>query len=323
MAINYSFSKIVKEEIINSDYSNIDKLKALLSSYIRINGSLLFQNKDTKLLLKSENAKISRFIYESLSNFFPNSFTLNFIKKHNFNKVIYEIKMESKVEELLDFLDISFLEGKISKNVVYNEETISGYIAGAFLASGSINSPMTSNYHLEITVNSENYAKWICHLFLKIKNRSIEPKITKRRDKYIIYFKKSDQIANFLVFIGAIDSCLEFENIRVTRDITNNANRLQNGDAANMKKTYETALRQIQEIKWIDKVYGIENLENEKERKLCYLRLENETASLNDLAKMMTNEFANDGLEITKGIVNHLFRTLHKRYLLGHPNEDK
>lgn len=322
MANVYSFSKIVKEEIVNSDFSNIDKLKALLSSYIRINGSLLFQNRVTKLLLKSENAKISRFIYESLSSFYPDCLTLNFVKKHNFNKVIYEILMESKVEELLTFLDISFLEGKISKNVVYNEEMISGYIAGAFLASGSINSPLTSNYHLEISLNSENYAKWICHLFLKIKNRSIEPKITKRRDRYIIYFKKSDQIANFLVFIGAIDSCLEFENIRVTRDITNNANRLQNGDAANMKKTYETALRQIKEIKWIDKVYGIENLENEKERKLCYLRLENETASMNDLAKMMTKEFSKNDDEITKGTINHLFRTLHKKYLLGHPDEN-
>ena len=85
-----------------------------------------------------------------------------------------------------------------------NDDTISGYLAGAFLASGSVNSPSTSNYHLEIALNSENYAKWLSKLFGKYKNGDIEPKITFRRDRYVIYFKKSDQIANFLIMIGAV-----------------------------------------------------------------------------------------------------------------------
>ena len=84
------------------------------------------------------------------------------------------------------------MEGKISKNIVKNDDTISGYLAGAFLAGGSINSPETSNYHLEISVNSENYAKWLSHLFLRYKNNKIEPRIIKRRNKYILYFKKGE-----------------------------------------------------------------------------------------------------------------------------------
>ena len=67
------------------------------------------------------------------------------------------IEIADASEAIMDDLEISFLEGKISKNIVKNDDTISGYLAGAFLAAGSVNSPVTSNYHLEIALNSENY----------------------------------------------------------------------------------------------------------------------------------------------------------------------
>ena len=204
------------------------------------------------------------------------------------------------------------MEGKISKNIVRNDDTISGYLAGAFLASGSVNSPATSNYHLEIALNSENYAKWLSKLFSKYHNSDIEPKITKRREQFVIYFKKSDQISNFLIMIGAVTSCLEFEEARMNRDLVNSANRLTNMDTANMKKIYETGLRQVEEIKVIDKAVGIENIENNKIRLLCSLRLENESASLTDLAILMSERM---GKDITKSNINHLFRSIHEMYL--------
>ena len=193
-----------------------------------------------------------------------------------------------------------------------NDDTISGYLAGAFLASGSVNSPTTSNYHLEIALNSENYAKWLSKLFSKYKNSDIEPKIVKRREQFVIYFKKSDQISNFLIMIGAVSSCLEFEDARMNRDLVNSQNRLTNMDTANMKKIYETGLRQVEEIKLIDKVVGIENIENNKIRLLCSLRLENESASLVDLAELMSEKL---GKDITKSNINHLFRSIHEMYL--------
>ena len=121
----------------------------------------------------------------------------------------------------------------------------------------SVNSPVTSNYHLEIALNSENYAKWLAKLFAKYKNSNIEPKITQRRDEYVIYFKKSDQISNFLIMIGAVSSCLDFEDVRANRDLMNNANRLTNMDTANMKRTIETGSRQAEEIALIDQILGL------------------------------------------------------------------
>lgn len=308
-----SFTREVKEELCSNEYPSQDRLRALLAAYIRINGSLVFRDKKSYLSLSSENAKISAFIYKTLNDIYKSDARLIYETKTNLGKNrIYIIEIQEASETILEDLDISFLEGKISKNIVRNDDTISGYLAGAFLASGSVNSPATSNYHLEIALNSENYAKWLSKLFSKYKNSDIEPKIVKRREQFVIYFKKSDQISNFLIMIGAVSSCLEFEDARMNRDLVNSQNRLTNMDTANMKKIYETGLRQVEEIKLIDKVVGIENIENNKIRLLCSLRLENESASLVDLAELMSEKL---GKDITKSNINHLFRSIHEMYM--------
>ena len=308
-----SFTKQVKEELCSNEYTSQDRLRALLAAYIRINGSLLFRDKKSYLTLTSENAKISRFIYETINRIYDANAHLTFKSKKNLEKnTIYTIEISDASEAIIEDLDISFLEGKISKNIVRNDDTISGYLAGAFLASGSVNSPQTSNYHLEIALNSENYAKWLSKLFSKYHNSDIEPKIVKRREQFVIYFKKSDQISNFLIMIGAVMCCMEFENVRVNRDMINSTNRMVNMDTANMRRIYETGLKQVKEIKLIDEKLGIENITNSKVRLLCSLRLENESASLLDLASLMSERLNKN---ITKSNINHLFRKIHEMYL--------
>ena len=308
-----SFTSQVKEELVSNAYPSNDRLRALLSAYIRINGSLVFRHKRTLLQLNMENAKIAQFIYRNINDIYNTKADLIVKEKKNFSQSkSYMIEIDESSEEIMDDLEISFMEGKISKNIVKNDDTISGYLAGAFLAAGSVNSPVTSNYHLEIALNSENYAKWLAKLFAKYKNSNIEPKITTRRDQYVLYFKKSDQISNFLIMRGAVSSCLEFEDVRADRDLNNSYNRLTNMDTANMKRTIETGQRQAEEIRIIDQYLGIDNLGNIKERELCHLRLENETASLQELADMMSEKFKKT---ITKSNINHLFRSIHEFYL--------
>ena len=308
-----SFTSQVKEELVSNAYPSNDRLRALLSAYIRINGSLVFRHKRTLLQLNMENAKVGKFIYQNINDIYNTKAELIVKERNNFNhSKSYMIEIDESSETIMDDLEISFLEGKISKNIVKNDDTISGYLAGAFLAAGSVNSPVTSNYHLEIALNSENYAKWLAKLFAKYKNSNIEPKITTRRDQYVLYFKKSDQISNFLIMIGAVSSCLEFEDVRADRDLNNSYNRLTNMDTANMKRTIETGKRQAEEIRVIDQYLGIDNLGNIKERELCHLRLENEAASLQELADMMSERFKKT---ITKSNINHLFRSIHEFYL--------
>lgn len=306
-----SFTKTVKEELCSNTYESQDRLRALLAAYIRINGSLIFRDRKSLLTMNTENAKIAKFIYQTINSTYNADAHLSFSSSNNKKKTKYVITITDASESIIEDLDISFLEGKISKNIVRNDDTIAGYLAGAFLSSGSVNSPKTSNYHLEISLNSENYAKWLSKLFSRYKNSNIEPKITHRRDKYIIYFKKSDQIANFLIMIGAVNACMEFENVRVDRDFINTTNRLTNIDTANMKKTYETAVRQVEEIKFIDETLGISNITNDKQRLVCKIRLENEAASLNDIADILSVQLNKD---ITKSNINHIFRAIHQLY---------
>ena len=306
----HSFTQIVKEELCSNTYESQDRLRALLAAYIRIDGSIILRDRKSYLQLSTENAKIAKFIYQTINEIYQVGTELSYKTRQN-GSTLYVISVDESDQSIIDDLEISFLEGKISKNIVRNDDTISGYLAGAFLASGSVNSPETSNYHLEISLNNENYAKWLSKLFGKYKNSDIEPKITSRRDKYVLYFKKSDQIANFLIMIGAVSSCMEFENIRVDRDFMNSANRLTNMDTANMKRTVETGKRQTEEIKAIDDMLGIENIGNKKMRILCSLRLENESASLNELADLLTEQMDKP---VTKSNINHLFRSIHTLY---------
>jgi DNA-binding protein WhiA len=107
--------------------------------------------------------------------------------------------------------------------------------------------------------------------------------------------------------MGATDATLEYENIRVARDFTNSENRLQICENANMAKTIAAAKKQKQAIQLIDRVIGIDKLDQPKLVKLCQLRLKHDSSSLEELAFMMSQHFQKP---ISKSQLNHLFRGL-------------
>ena len=65
-----SFTSQVKEELVSNTYPSNDRLRALLSAYIRINGSLVFRHKRTLLKLNMENAKVGKFIYQNINDIY-------------------------------------------------------------------------------------------------------------------------------------------------------------------------------------------------------------------------------------------------------------
>ncbi|MDR0934819.1 MAG: DNA-binding protein WhiA [Erysipelotrichaceae bacterium] len=308
-----SFTKSVKEELATNKYESKDRLRALLAAYIRINGHLVLKDKKTLIVFKTEDVKIAKFIYETILNIYHADTHFSYEKKSKLSKnMVFVTTIEDNVNEILEDLDISFLEEKISKNIVKNDDTISGYLAGAFLASGSINSPKSSNYHLEISLGSENFAKWLVRLFYRYKNTNIEPKIILRRSSYVVYLKKSDKIVDFLVMIGAVSSCMAFEDIRIDRDYSNISNRLVNLDTANMSKTVSNAEKQIMWIKEIDKRIGIEQIHENNLRLLMRLRLENDSASLSELAELMSKSL---NKKVSKSNIAHLFKKIEEKYV--------
>lgn len=314
MRPTFSFTQKVKEEIVTKPFSE-ERLRSLLAAFIRINGRTEIEDGEKKLILKTENAKIAKFVYLTIQKIYGLNVRFAYEKMMKFKKrIAYRIIFEEEVDYLLGDLEVSFSEGKIAKNIVYNDDMIGGYLAGGFLAAGSVNSPTSSNYHLEIALREERYARWFMKLIAKYRGGAFEPKTIKRREQTIIYLKKSDQIVDFLILMGATDHSLEFENIRIDREFINIGNRLINLDKANYTKTTSAAQNQLKDIAIVQKRLGIEYLNNEKLKLLCQIRLKHRDASLKELAILMSEQL---DTEVSKSNVNHLFRELKvlaKRY---------
>lgn len=302
-----SFSRLVKEELVNTPYSD-ERLRSLLSAFTRINGSLHIIDKKNILLLKTENVKIAKFIYQAFSTLYGIAPSLAYLKKLNFKKkIIYQIFIEGEINDILSDLEIDFLEGKIARNIVYNDELISAYLIGAFLSSGSVNSPYSKSYHLEISLNEENYAKWFQKLFLKYHGGSFEVKTTIRRDKYVIYLKKADQIVDFLILLGATEAALKFEEIRLDRDFASIGNRLENLDKANLNKTLKSSLELIRDINLIE---SKGEFLSPRMQLFIKLRKEYEDASFQELADKMSDILK---VKITRSNINHLARQIRQK----------
>ena len=308
MQAKVSFTQKVKEELTTLMFSD-EHMRALLSAFVRINGSLSYSGGESRIVLKTENAKIAKFIYHSIDRLygivpkFAYSKTMNFKKRLSYSVIVQE------GDYLVGELEINFWDGKIAKNIVKNDDMISGYVAGAFLAAGSVNTPKNSNYHLEVALNDENYAKWFSKLLLKYKGTEFTPKVIKRRNSYVVYLKKAQQVVDFLSMMGTTHATLEFENIRIDREFSSIGNRLQNLDSANYSKTTQAAESQIKDIKIIDKVLGIDNVQNEKQRILMKIRLEHDDYSLSELANELSTQINNP---VSKSNINHLFRAIHE-----------
>ena len=300
-----SFSQQIKEELVDSFEKNSDEKNiAILSSFIKINGNLNIADKQESLVLKTENNKIAEGIYYLLNKYFPGEVYLDSYKTSNLNKnTKYQIKVSSRVDEILSTLEIDFFQSKISKKFLNTKEKIRGYIIGIFLAAGSCSSPKNSNYHLELKITDPNYAISVQSLL----NNSIEFafnfRLIKRKYSYVIYIKKSDKISDFLKVIGAITCCFEFENYRMERETINNQNRLINIDGWNYQRTYLAAKRQIEIIEYLEKYNPGVFVDKEDLRQYAIIRKEFPEASLQEIADIMSERLDR---KISKGKVNHL-----------------
>ena len=304
-----SFAQSVKDEITSANFT-LEHKRAILAAFIKINGSILFSKNGSSLVMKTENAKVAKFIYTSLNDLYGLPARFAYSKLMNFKRrTTYSIIIDNEADYILGDLSINFLEGKIAKNMINNDDMIAGYLCGAFLANGSVNSPMSSNYHLEIALNDENYARWFTKLFTKYKSGQFSAKITKRRNEFVVYLKRADQITDFLIMIGATESALRFEDIRIDRDYRNIGNRLTNLDTANYKKTNDAAKQQLKDIRLINKIITIDRIPNKKQRELAHLRIENEDLSLSELANLLSERLQTP---VSRSNVAHTFKGLHK-----------
>jgi len=172
------------------------------------------------------------------------------------------------------------------------------YLRGAFLGGGSVNRPEGS-YHLELVTGSEVFAQLLLSLCRKF---DLPVGLSERKNDYIVYIKESDAIMDFLAIIGAENALVEFEVARNLKEVRNQVNRLVNCETANLQKTANASVRQMEHIKLIKAKLGFDSLP-EPLQEVAVVRLSHPDASLKELAEV---------LHISKSGINHRLRKLEK-----------
>ncbi len=181
-----------------------------------------------------------------------------------------------------------------------DEMTVGPFAAGAFLACGSVVSP-EKEYHLEFVVPEEPLC---CDLQKLFEDRfGISGRITERSGAYVLYFKESESVEDILTLIGAPMSSVSMMNVKIYKDIRNQANRATNCDTANLGRQNRSAQRQIEAIERIIKRDGSLLKLPEELRELCELRLKFPETSLSELKDLTDPPMSRSG-------VNHRFERI-------------
>ncbi|WEV54188.1 DNA-binding protein WhiA [Leuconostocaceae bacterium ESL0723] len=296
-----SYAAEVKKELTGLIVQTANA-KAELSALLRMNGvTTLGSSQQVKV--STENAAIARRIYTLLKQSYP-GITVEVQVSNapgalNHHKT-FAVLLENQVQTVLDDLGVdSFgLHPAIPARILNADNKQRSFLRGAFLAAGSVNSPEKANYHLEIFTSHEELADQLVKLMAHF---NLPAKIAPRGKGYLVYLKRAEKIVEFLATIGATQSMLHFEDIRMMRDMRNSVNRLVNAETANMQKTANAANQQISQIQLIaSAIGGVDHLPV-KLRDVAQARLNHPDESLAEIG---------DLLEISKSGVNHRMRKL-------------
>ncbi len=303
-----SFTKDIKQEVSHKELTT-DEAKAELSALIQLTSSISISNRGLAMVSVTENAAVSRTIYKLCKELYEVEIIPSVKRRMNLKKnLIYMLRLEGNVREILTDLGLYSTRGILEKplhKIVSKESTAKAYLTGAFMAEGSINSPQTTNYHLEIKAASEEHAKFLVELLDEF---MIPAKVMDRRNHYIVYVKSAEKIADFLRCIEATDSLLAFEDARISRDFTSNMTRLNNVDVANVVKSMEAAKNQLEDIQILEE-YGLTKHLDEKLLDVIELRKENPEASLNELCEEYKIK---KGITVSKSGLKHRFVKIHE-----------
>lgn len=299
-----SFAREMKNELTRIEVDACC-VKAELSALLKMNGSISFHNGKFVVNIQTENAATARRIFTLIKEAYGVEIELLVRRKMQLKKNnVYICRISEQSRDILNDLNV-LREGEIihsvSKEIKENDCCVRSYLRGAFLAGGSVNNPETSAYHLEIASLYEEHAEALTDLMNQYELNA--KYIDRKRGGFITYLKEAEKISDFLGLIGGVQAMLKFEDIRIIRDMRNSVNRLVNCETANLNKTINAAMRQVDNIRFIDEEVGIDALPN-RLREIARLRVEHQDVSLKELGEMVSTE------TISKSGVNHRLRKL-------------
>ena len=304
-----SFTQKVKNEMARIDDGDKCCQLAELKSLIMMAGNVhIDEDYHLSLTLESENPAIARRAYRLAKNLFNLKKEVSVKRRTRLKKSnLYVIRLLPQIgtKKAFETLGIIFTpkgyDIKWDSGIFKNRCCHRSYLRGVFLGSGSVSNPEQKTYHLEIVVKDKTQYKIVCEL---MRNFGLNPKTLMKRNKHMIYLKESEQIVDFLNIIGAHAALLSFEGIRVKKEVRNRVNRIVNCETANLTKTVDAAIKQVDTIKFLERNLGLHKLPAGLET-IAKLRLENQDLSLKELGEIMTPVVSKSG-------VNHRMRRLEK-----------
>ena len=302
-----SFASQVKNELVHVLGSQVCCKTAELAALLRMGATISFNSKhDFGINFVTENAAVARKILTLLKASVPQGIHTEVtvrrsrrLRKHNNYAVRATPSPEaSSILKRLGFLTAkNLLDAGTDRNILQNDCCKIAYLRGAFLGGGSVNKP-EGEYHLEFVTDNYTFAKLIrdlCHeLYLPVG-------LTDRKNGYIVYLKESEAILELLALIGVEESLLQaFESARNLKEIRNQVNRLVNCETANLQRTINAAMKQIENINLLIKYDEYDELPKVL-KQTANLRLNNPEASLTELAEL---------LNCSRSAINHRMRKI-------------
>lgn len=297
--VTKSFSGETKNELCRSISEKKCCQAAELAALLKLVGGLeLTGRSQMTLVINTENAGTARKAFKLFKVLFDIPVTVLMESKRRFNtNKIYAVRAHLDREHLEALTELGILDADhnmvygVARKVVKNRCCKRAYLRGVFLARGSVNKPEGA-YHLELVFANQDLAKSVQKI---AESQGVKFRISERKHAVILYLKDADQIVDFMRLIGASYALLEFENVRIYKSMKNQVNRQVNCETANLEKTLEASLRQVEVIRNLINKLSIDGLPDQL-RELAVLRLDYPDCSLKELGEMMTPPLSKSGI---------------------------
>ncbi len=301
-----SFSSKVKGELSlrfgNGRHCEI----AEIAAFVNICGQIASFGEDFCIKIQTENADVVKKCFTLLRNTF-NMIADVSVRASGQRRRVYTLFVRdvAKTEALLRATGLLFFEGeenrlqkRIYPPVVSSICCRRAYIRGAFLSVGSVNDP-EKNYHLEFVLSNLLLAEQLRDL---INAFGLDAKVVERKEHYIVYLKEGEQIVDLLNIMEAPLALMDLENVRIVKEMRNDINRRVNCETANLNKVVGAAVKQVEDIVYIEKTVGLTHL-SEQLAEVARLRLEYPDKSLKELGSYLRQPVGKSG-------VNHRLRKI-------------
>ena len=300
-----SFSGEVKKELCEQISPARHCKLAEISAIIAFCGKLVVDKDQTLILkLQTESTILTKKIFLLLKQVFRVSAELT-TRSVSAKKNLYELTLPAEETSLiLEACKLTVTEEKGGCQMVVEPTIVTksccrrSFIRGAFLAAGSVSNPNKA-YHFEIVVSQEQNGELLCEV---MRSFEIDAKMIARKYHHVVYVKEGAQIVDLLNVMEAHVALMEFENVRILKDMRNTINRKVNCEAANINKTVKAASRQVEDILYIRDKIGLATLAEGLEE-IALLRIEYPEASLKELGEMLSPPVGKSG-------VNHRLKKL-------------